>query len=69
VLAASGENILAESGGRYSLGERGEKLHGWRSFAELYAVSSRRMVVRVLWVSPRAVRSASRSRSRTSSRV
>lgn len=43
------ENILAESGGRYSLGERGEKLYGWKNFAELYAVFSAPQVLKVLW--------------------
>ena len=44
-----GENILAESGGRYSLGERGEKLYGWKNFAELYAVFSAPQILKVLW--------------------
>lgn len=43
------ENILAESGGRYSLGERGEKLYGWRNFAELYAVFSAPQTLKVIW--------------------
>ncbi len=43
------ENILAESGGRYSLGERGEKLYGWKNFAELYAVFSAPQILKVLW--------------------
>ncbi len=43
------EGILAESGGRYALGDRGEKLYGWRNFAELYAVFSARQHLRVLW--------------------
>jgi ATP-dependent Lhr-like helicase len=44
-----GEHILAESGGRYSLGERGEKLYGWKNFAELYAVFSAPQILKVLW--------------------
>jgi hypothetical protein len=44
-----GEGILAESGGRYSLGERGEKLYGWKNFAELYAVFSAPQILKVLW--------------------
>lgn len=43
------ENILAESGGRYSLGERGEKLYGWKNFAELYAVFSAPQILKVIW--------------------
>jgi ATP-dependent Lhr-like helicase len=43
------ENILAESGGRYSLGERGEKRYGWKNFAELYAVFSAPQILKVLW--------------------
>ncbi len=43
------EGILAESGGRYALGDRGEKLYGWRNFAELYAVFSAPQHLRVLW--------------------
>lgn len=34
------EGIIVASGGCYALGERGEKLYGWRNFAELYAVFS-----------------------------
>lgn len=41
--------ILAESGGRYAMGERGEKLYGWRNFAELYAVFSAPQRLKVLW--------------------
>lgn len=41
--------ILVESGGRYSLGDRGEKLFGWRNFAELYAVFSAPQRLKVLW--------------------
>jgi len=41
------ENILAESGGR--LGERGEKLYGWKNFAELYAVFSAPQILKVVW--------------------
>jgi ATP-dependent Lhr-like helicase len=44
-----GENILAESGGRYSVGERGEKLYGWKNFAELYTVFSAPQILKVLW--------------------
>lgn len=43
------EGILAESGGRYALGERGEKLYGWRNFAELYAVFSAPQHLKVMW--------------------
>jgi hypothetical protein len=44
------EHILAESGGRYSLGERGEKLYGWKNFAELYAehVEDERLEAKIL---------------------
>ncbi|MDQ3341058.1 MAG: DEAD/DEAH box helicase [Myxococcota bacterium] len=43
------ENIIVESGGRYSLGERGEKLYGWKNFAELYAVFTAPQILKVLW--------------------
>lgn len=43
------EEILFASGGRYSLGARGEKLYGWRNFAELYAVFSTPQTLRVLF--------------------
>jgi ATP-dependent Lhr-like helicase len=43
------ENILVESGARYSLGERGEKLYGWKNFAELYVVFSAPQILKVLW--------------------
>ena len=43
------EDILFASGGRYSLGARGEKLYGWRNFAELYAVFSTPQTLRVLF--------------------
>lgn len=43
------EEILFASGGRYSLGARGEKLYGWRNFAELYAVFSAPQTLRVLF--------------------
>jgi ATP-dependent helicase Lhr and Lhr-like helicase len=43
------ENILAESAGRFSLGERGEKLYGWKNFAELYAVFSAPQILKVIW--------------------
>jgi ATP-dependent helicase Lhr and Lhr-like helicase len=44
-----GENILVETSGRYTLGERGEKLYGWKHFAELYAVFSAPQILKVLW--------------------
>src|SRR5207244_1953341 len=43
------EKILFASGGRYSLGERGEKLYGWRNFSELYAVFSTPQTLRVMF--------------------
>ena len=43
------EEILHESGGRLALGERGEKLYGWRNFSELYAVFSTPQTLKVLW--------------------
>lgn len=43
------EEILFASGGRYSLGVRGEKLYGWRNFAELYAVFSTPQTLRVVF--------------------
>jgi ATP-dependent helicase Lhr and Lhr-like helicase len=43
------EEILVESAGRYSLGARGEKLYGWKNFAELYAVFSAPQILKVLW--------------------
>jgi ATP-dependent Lhr-like helicase len=43
------ENILTESGGCYALGERGEKLYGWKNFAELYTVFAAPQSLRVLW--------------------
>ncbi len=36
----AGEGILAQADGRLSLGERGEKLYGFRNFTELYAAFS-----------------------------
>lgn len=42
------ENIIVETGGRYSLGERGEKLYGWKNFAELYAVFSAPQILKVI---------------------
>ncbi|MCX5746411.1 MAG: DarT ssDNA thymidine ADP-ribosyltransferase family protein [Proteobacteria bacterium] len=41
--------ILAESGGRYALGPRGEKLYGWRNFADLYSVFSTPKHLKVFW--------------------
>ncbi|MBK9034635.1 MAG: DEAD/DEAH box helicase [Myxococcales bacterium] len=43
------QDILAEADGRYVLGARGEKLYGWRNFAELYAVFSAPQTLKVLW--------------------
>ena len=43
-----GQGILTESGGRLALGERGEKLYGWRNFSELYAVFSTPQTLKVL---------------------
>ncbi len=43
------EGILHESAGRLALGERGEKLYGWRNFSELYAVFSTPQTLKVLW--------------------
>ncbi len=43
------EEILFASGGRYSLGARGEKLYGWRNFSELYAVFSTPQTLRVVF--------------------
>lgn len=43
------EEILHESAGRLVLGERGEKLYGWRNFSELYAVFSTPQTLKVLW--------------------
>jgi ATP-dependent Lhr-like helicase len=43
------EDILAESAARYSLGARGEKLYGWKNFAELYAVFSAPQILKVMW--------------------
>jgi ATP-dependent Lhr-like helicase len=43
------EEILFASGGRYSLGPRGEKLYGWRNFSELYAVFSAPQTLRVMF--------------------
>ena len=43
------EDILFASGGRYSLGARGEKLYGWRNFSELYAVFSTPQTLRVVF--------------------
>jgi ATP-dependent Lhr-like helicase len=42
-------DILFESAGRLSLGQRGERLYGWRNFAELYSVFSTPQAMRVLW--------------------
>jgi ATP-dependent helicase Lhr and Lhr-like helicase len=42
-------DILHESGGRYALGEAGEKRYGWRNFSELYAVFSTPQTLRVLF--------------------
>lgn len=44
-----GENILANVGGRLVLGDRGEKLYGWRNFSELYAVFQTPQTLKVLW--------------------
>jgi ATP-dependent Lhr-like helicase len=43
------EDILMRDGGRLSLGTRGERLYGFRNFAELYAVFSTPDVLTVLW--------------------
>jgi ATP-dependent Lhr-like helicase len=43
------EQILAEDGGRLSLGPRGERLYGFRNFSELYAVFSTPETLTVLW--------------------
>jgi ATP-dependent Lhr-like helicase len=43
------EDILFESAGRLSLGQKGERLYGWRNFAELYSVFSTPQTMRVLW--------------------
>jgi ATP-dependent Lhr-like helicase len=42
-------DIVAEADGRFVLGARGEKLYGWRNFAELYAVFSTPQTLKVLW--------------------
>ena len=42
-------DILHESGGRLALGQRGEKLYGWRNFSELYAVFSTPQTLKVLF--------------------
>jgi len=42
-------DILHESGGRLALGQRGEKLYGWRNFSELYAVFSTPQSLKVLF--------------------
>ena len=44
-----GHDILTEVDGRFVLGARGEKLYGWRNFAELYAVFSTPQTLKVLW--------------------
>lgn len=41
--------ILAQTGGRLSLGDRGERLYGRRNFAELYAVFSTPRILKVLF--------------------
>jgi ATP-dependent helicase Lhr and Lhr-like helicase len=43
------EQILHQDGGRLSLGVRGEKLYGFRNFAELYAIFSTPRTLTVLW--------------------
>ncbi len=43
------EDILHLDGGRLGLGDRGEKLYGFRNFAELYAVFQTPRVFIVLW--------------------
>lgn len=42
-------DIVTEADGRFVLGARGEKLYGWRNFAELYAVFSTPQTLKVLW--------------------
>ena len=44
-----GEGILHLDGGRLSLGERGERLYGFRNFTELYAVFSTPQTLSVMW--------------------
>ncbi len=41
--------ILAQTGGRLSLGDRGERLYGRRNFAELYAVFSTPQILKVFF--------------------
>ena len=43
------EEIIAEDGGRMFLGPRGERLYGFRNFAELYAVFSAPKNLTVMW--------------------
>jgi ATP-dependent Lhr-like helicase len=43
------ESILHTDGGLLSLGVRGEKLYGFRNFAELYSVFSTPRILTVLW--------------------
>ncbi len=43
------EDIIFESGGRYALGKRGEKLYGRRNFSELYAVFSTPKILSVMY--------------------
>jgi ATP-dependent Lhr-like helicase len=43
------EEILHQDGGRLSLGQRGERLYGFRNFTELYSVFSTPQVMTVLW--------------------
>lgn len=43
------EGILSQTGGRYALAERGEKLYGWRNFQELYAVFAAPQALKVMW--------------------
>lgn len=43
------ETILHRDGGRLGLGVRGERLYGFRNFAELYAVFSAPRILTVVW--------------------
>lgn len=43
------EDILLSIGGRLSLGQRGEKLYGFRNFTELYSVFSTPQTLAVMW--------------------
>jgi ATP-dependent helicase Lhr and Lhr-like helicase len=48
------EDILHQDGGRLGLGTRGERLYGFRNFAELYAAFSTPQAMTVLW-GPKAI--------------